>query len=223
MTVDGVKYDYMENTKLGNYFKSVHYADEQIGLLIEELEKENMLDDTVIVIYGDHDARISKSEWDRFYNYDYRTNDVKSSSDETYINIDYYFYELNKKVPFIIWSNNEKFKTSLSGEITTVGGMVDVGPTIMNLLGIHNKYSLGNDLLNKENNIVVFPNGNFVTDKVYYSELKNEYKLLKDVPIEENYIENCKEYAKEILDVSNDIIVYNYFRKELSEERFEKE
>ena len=223
MTVDGVKYDYMENTKLGNYFKSVHYADEQIGLLIEELEKENMLDDTVIVIYGDHDARISKSEWDRFYNYDYRTNDVKSSSDETYINIDYYFYELNKKVPFIIWSNDEKFKTNLSGEITTVGGMVDVGPTIMNLLGIHNKYSLGNDLLNKENNIVVFPNGNFVTDKVYYSELKNEYKLLKDVPIEENYIENCKEYAKEILDVSNDIIVYNYFRKELSEERFEKE
>ena len=99
MTVDGVKYDYMENTKLGNYFKSVHYADEQIGLLIEELEKENMLDDTVIVIYGDHDARISKSEWDRFYNYDYRTNDVKSSSDETYINIDYYFYELNKSKP----------------------------------------------------------------------------------------------------------------------------
>ena len=47
--------------------------------------------------------------------------------------------------------------------------------------------------------------------------------LGKDVPIEENYIENCKEYAKEILDVSNDIIVYNYFRKELSEERFEKE
>ena len=78
-------------------------------------------------------------------------------------------------------------------------------------------------MLNKENNIVVFPNGNFVTDKVYYSELKNEYKLLKDVPIEENYIENCKEYAKEILDVSNDIIVYNYFRKELSEVRFEKE
>ena len=223
MTVDGVKYDYMENTKLGNYFKSAHYADEQIGLLIEELEKENMLDDTVIVIYGDHDARIEKSEWNRFYNYDYETNSVKSIYDEDYIDIDYYFYELNRKVPFIIWSNDEKFKTSLSGEISTVGGMIDVGPTIMNLLGIHNKYFLGNDLLNTKNNIVVFPNGNFVTDKVYYSELKNEYKLLKDVPIEENYIENCKIYTNEILDVSNDIIVYNYFRKELSEERFEKE
>ena len=35
-----------------------------------------------------------------------------------------------------------------------------------------------NRTFNKENNIVVFPNGNFVTDKVYYSELKNEYKLL---------------------------------------------
>ena len=45
----------------------------------------------------------------------------------------------------------------------------------------------------------------------------------KDVPIEENYIENCKTYTEKILDVSNDIIVYNYFRKELSEVRFEKE
>lgn len=223
MSVDGVRYDYMENTKLGNYFKSSHYADTQIGLLIEELKKENMLDNTVIIIYGDHDARIEKSEWNRFYNYDYKTSSIKSSDDESYVDIDYYFYEINKKVPFIIWSNDEKFKTTLSKEIKEVGGMIDVGPTIMNLLGIHNKYFLGNDLLNKENNIVVFPNGNFVTDKVYYSELKNEYKLLKDVPIEENYIENCKAYTEKILDVSNDIIVYNYFRKELSEVRFEKE
>lgn len=223
MSVDGVRYDYMENTKLGNYFKSSHYADAQIGLLIEELKKENMLDNTVIIIYGDHDARIEKSEWNRFYNYDYKTSSIKSSDDESYVDIDYYFYEINKKVPFIIWSNDEEFKTTLSKEIKEVGGMIDVGPTIMNLLGIHNKYFLGNDLLNKENNIVVFPNGNFVTDKVYYSELKNEYKLLKDVPIEENYIENCKTYTEKIIDVSNDIIVYNYFRKELSEVRFEKE
>lgn len=223
MSVDGVRYDYMENTKLGNYFKSSHYADAQIGLLIEELKKENMFDNTVIIIYGDHDARIEKSEWNRFYNYDYKTSSIKSSDDESYVDIDYYFYEINKKVPFIIWSNDEKFKTTLSKEIKEVGGMIDVGPTIMNLLGIHNKYFLGNDLLNKENNIVVFPNGNFVTDKVYYSELKNEYKLLKDVPIEENYIENCKTYTEKIIDVSNDIIVYNYFRKELSEVRFEKE
>lgn len=223
MIVDGVKYDYMENTKLGNYFKSVHYADQQIGLLIEELEKENMLDDTVIIIYGDHDARISKSEWNRFYNYDYETDSIRSADDEEYIDIDYYFYEINRKVPFIIWSNDEKFKTNLSQEITTVGGMIDVGPTIMNLLGIYNKYALGNDLLNEQDNIVVFPNGNFVTDIVYYNESKNEYKMLKDVPIGEKYIENCKNYAREVLDVSNDIIVYNYFEKELSEERFEKE
>ena len=78
-------------------------------------------------------------------------------------------------------------------------------------------------MLNEQDNIVVFPNGNFVTDIVYYNEAKNEYKMLKDVPIGEKYIENCKNYAKEVLDVSNDIIVYNYFEKELSEERFEKE
>jgi phosphoglycerol transferase MdoB-like AlkP superfamily enzyme len=66
MTVDGIKYPYMEDTKLGNYFKSVRYADEQIGLLIEELDKAGILDDTVIIIYGDHDARLPKSNWNRF-------------------------------------------------------------------------------------------------------------------------------------------------------------
>ena len=89
-TIDGVKYDYLEGTKLGNYMKSVHYADQQIGLLIELLDKEGLLDNTVIVIYGDHDARISKSEWNLMYNYNPETNSALSEDDPNYKNIDYY-------------------------------------------------------------------------------------------------------------------------------------
>ena len=63
-------------------------------------------------------------------------------------------------------------------------------------------------------NIVVFPNGNFITDKVYYNDSKNEYKLLEDVPIKEDYIKSCKEYTDEILDISNSIVVYDYFNKD---------
>lgn len=51
---------YMEGTSMGNYLKSVHYADAAIGEFIAGLETEGLLKDTVIVIYGDHDARLPK-------------------------------------------------------------------------------------------------------------------------------------------------------------------
>ena len=38
--------------------------------IIDELDKNGVLDNTVIVIYGDHDAKLKKSEFKRFYNYD---------------------------------------------------------------------------------------------------------------------------------------------------------
>ena len=52
-------------------------------------------------------------------------------------------------------------------------GMYDVQPTISNMLGFYNKYSLGHDIFEiKDNNIVVFPNGNWLTNKVYYNSQK---------------------------------------------------
>ena len=63
---------YMEGTTLGRYFKSVHYADEAIGEFVNELDSEGLLDNTVLVIYGDHDAKIAKKEYKYFYNYDFK-------------------------------------------------------------------------------------------------------------------------------------------------------
>ena len=37
-TSEDVVYPYMEGTKLGNYIKSVHYADYALGIFFEELE-----------------------------------------------------------------------------------------------------------------------------------------------------------------------------------------
>lgn len=223
MNVDGVTYPYLENTKLGNYLKSVHYADEQIGLLINLLREANLLDNTVIVLYGDHDARIAKSEWNKLYNYDYTTDGIKDKSDESYIELDSYWYDINRRVPFIIWSSDESFKQNYAKEVTSVTGMIDVLPTLGNMLGFYDKYALGKDMINGDDNIVVFPNGNFVTNYVYYNDNKGEYKLLQDVPLDEDYITKYKAYSEKILKVSNDIIVYNYFKKELSTEKYEGE
>ena len=215
MTVNGIKYPYLEGTKLGNYFKSVHYADKQIGLLIDELDKRGLLENTIIVIYGDHDARIASSEWKKLYNYDYENDDIIDEEDPNYVDIDYYWYEINRKVPFIIWSKDEDFKNNYSKEITTAMGMYDVMPTLGNMLGFYNEYALGNDIFEKEDNIVVFPNGNFLTNYVYYSDSKGKYQTLQNVPLDVDYIDKMKKNAKEIIDISNDIIIYDYFGNDI--------
>lgn len=218
---NGKSYPYLEGTKLGNYIVSAHYADKQIGYLIDSLEDNDLLDDTVIVLYGDHDARISTSNWNRYYNYDYKTNSILDENSSNYKNLDYYWQELNRKVPLIIWSNDSGFK-EYSTTIDTAMGMYDLAPTLSNMLGVSNKYYLGSDIMNMSDNVVPFPNGNFVTNYVYYNGNKNEYKLLTNKKVSKEYIRKNKEYTEEIIDISNDIIVYNYFgRDKESEERVE--
>ena len=89
-------------------------------------------------------------------------------------------------------------------------GMIDVLPTIGNMLGIKNEYALGHDIFEiKENNMVVFPNGNFLTDKVYYYNSKDEYRIFSMDTIDANYIDEKKKRSEQLLSISNDIIVYN--------------
>ena len=67
---------------------------------------------------------------------------------------------------------------------------------------------------NNENNIVVFPNGNWVTNKMYYNSQKAAYLPLSDDPISEEEISNNSEYANKLLDVSNDIIVFDLLNED---------
>ncbi len=200
---------YLENSKLGNYIKSSHYADAAIGEFISNLDEEGLLENTVLLIYGDHDARLLKNEYDRFYNYNPLTDSILDVNDPNYKEFDYYSYELNRKVPLIIWTKNTSFKK----EVKTVMGMVDVLPTLGNMFDIDNKYALGNDVFNTKDNIVVFQNGNWLTDKLYYNNQKEEYLPLEKEVINDDYIKINKEKAEEILNISNDFIVCDYIKK----------
>ena len=206
-----VTFDYLEGTKLGNYIKSAHYADMALGQFIDSLYTNNIMDNTVFVMYGDHDAKLSKNEFNRYYNYDFMTGEVKSEEDPTYIEYDYYANELNKNTPLIIWTKDKKIKK----EVNYYMGMIDVLPTLANMLGLEVNYALGHDIFEtKGNNIVPFPNGNFLTKKVYYNHSKEEYIPLTNEPIDETYIEECKEYTENIIELSNDIIVYDLIKND---------
>lgn len=207
-TTEEIEAPYLEGTKLGNYFKSVHYADAALGEFFQAMDEAGLLDNTVVILYGDHDARLPRSDYNLMNNYDPVTDSVKSKDDETYEEYDSFDYELDRKVPLLIWTKAGKVK----GKVDYTMGMYDVMPTIGNMLGFYNKYALGHDIFEtKENNIVVFPNGNWITDKMYYNSQKGEYKLLKDEIIDEDYISKNNEYAEKLLDVSNKAIVFDLF------------
>ena len=138
------------------------------------------------------------------------SDEILSSEDENYVNMDNYAYDLLKNTPLIIYTEDESIKM----QIDKVMGMYDVLPTVANLFGFKEKYSLGHDIFDNYEGRVVFPNGNVLTDSVYYSDLNDEYITFNNNPIDSDYINNLKEYANKALDVSNGIIVHDLIRKE---------
>lgn len=202
---------YLDDKTMGNYLRSVHYADEAIGEFVDNLDKEGLLDNTVLVIYGDHDARLDFSDYNYLYNYDAENDTLRREGDENYIPYNKYDYELDRKVPFIIWTKDKEFNL----EVDTPMGMMDVLPTLGNMLGIHSDYQMGTDIFNikDKDNTVVFIDGSFLTSKVYYNSPKGEMYTINNEVITEDYIKKRSEYASSIIEISNDIISYDLIRE----------
>ena len=209
--------DYINDTTLGNYFRSVHYADQSLEQLMNDLDNAGILENTVVVIYGDHDARISKKNYNILYNYDPYTKSVKVEGDEGFIDYTSCMYELDRKVPFIIWTKDHKYKEKNSN----VMGMIDVSPTLSNMFGVENNpYSLGHDVfsLGDDENTVVFTDGSYVTNKIFYDGQSGDIYSIDDSAVNEDYINSRAIYADTIIDVSNDIITYDLI-KEMNEKK----
>ena len=142
------------------------------------------------------------------------THEKRDSEDENYKEYDYYQYELGRRVPFIIWTKNMA-GTNINKTYHYTMGMYDVEPTLGNMFGFKNTYALGHDIFNvRDNNIVVFPNGNWVNNVVYYNSQKAEYLPLSEQPITEEEIASNTEYTNKLLDVSNNIIVFDLLNPE---------
>ena len=109
--------------------------------------------------------------------------------------------------------------SNLNFENKNVMGMYDVVPTLGNMLGFTNTYSLGHDIYNiKDKNLVIFPNGNWVNNKLYYNSQKASYLPLTEEPISEEEIISNTEYTNKLLDISNNIIVFDLLNKDKTKE-----
>ena len=208
--------NWLKDTEMGRYLISSHYADKALGKFIEDLEKEGLLDDTILVLYGDHQAKLPVKQFNLLYNYDPIKDDVREEDDPKFVKYDKYDNYINNKTPLIIYTGQTGIE--FSGKEESVMGMYDVLPTISNLFGTsYSKYALGNDFYSKNEKIVIFPNGNFITNNVYYNSTEDKFIALTNKAIDTEYIERLKRYTDERLSVSNALLVHNLIKVDLEQ------
>lgn len=197
-----------EGSFLGNYLKGIHYTDAQLGIFLENLEKDGYLDNSIVVIYGDHNA-ISKNYIQELYDFvgEKSPNDLK-------------WYEL-QKVPMMIHFPQDQNK----GVNHTYGGQIDLYPTLANLYNLPRKYMLGNDLLNVKEPKVTFRNGSFTDGRVFYISWTGEYYDIKtgEKITETEELKAKKQESSKDLQSSDELLNHNLIKKLESESKEEGE
>ncbi len=192
-----------KGTVYGNYLESINYVDTCFGLLIERLEKEKLLENSLIIVYGDHFG-IPKD------NVEYREDMLINGKLEQ---IDYN----HTNVPCII-----KVKGLEAMEIEEAKSQLDLKPTIAKMLGVKDSYSFGYNLFTKKDE-VHFVTGNYINRNLIYiasnnaiknyvtgETIKLEKKVNEVELLEHEKIKNSIELEKII---SETIVKTNYLEK----------
>lgn len=147
-----------EGTFVGDYIRAQNYADYALGLFIDDLKKNGVWDNSIIVTYGDHMGlpmysleRDDEELMQEIYGHEYSYKDM-----------------LN--IPLIISGPGITSPRVLE----QIGGQVDVLPTIANLAGasLESQIHFGQDLLNQDSNLIperyYLPTGSFLSDKALF-------------------------------------------------------
>ncbi len=199
---------HLEGTDIGNYLKSFHYADTALESFVTGMDEAGLLDNAVLVLYGDHHAKISKSDYAKVYNYNSEEDSYYTEEDDQYLAIDESFHKSLRKTPFIIWSKDEELNKTVSTPI----GMVDALPTLGNMLGIYNQYQLGTDIMSTDFNTVIFPDGSWLNNDSYYSAADSTIFALHDEVAEGKDLIYDNDFVADTLELSNNIIQSNLIR-----------
>lgn len=142
------------------YLQSVHYTDKVFGEFYDQLEKEGLLKNSALILYGDHEG---------IHKY-YPTTTLPSN---------------NYKLPVMIHIPGMKGFT-----VDKIGGQVDIMPTVAYLLGIdEKKYSssvMGRNLFGSSSGTVLLPTGK-ILGKVDNEDHLSVAQNIADMIIRGNY------------------------------------
>ncbi len=169
--------------------------DKAVGKLIQDLEATGKLEDTVIVISPDHyPYGLTLSELNELSNYE-RDNTFEKHH-----------------TPLLIWSGSMKEPV----KVEKVCSSLDVLPTVLNLFGVEydSRLLIGNDILsNNKEQIVIFSDRSFITDKGRYSAVQDKFMPNEGVEIPEGYVEQISEIIYQKFKMSTMILDNDYYRK----------
>jgi lipoteichoic acid synthase len=150
--------DNYKDTYVGNYFQSVRYTDEQIGLFIKQLKNLGIYDESVILIYGDHSGLHGAPV----------TDDDKILLKEV---LGHEYTMQDRFVIPVLFTAPGLFEGETYSHL---GGQIDLMPTLLNLLGIeHDSQMIGHNLFHYKKNLLgmryYLPGGSFISDKTFYT------------------------------------------------------
>lgn len=171
-----------ENEEVNNVRVLVKDTDEFFRILIERLEEDGLMDDTVIVAYTDHFA-YGVSDQNLL-------NELKGDT-------------LSYTVPAFIYAKNIK-PMKINKPMMTI----DWAPTLVNLFGLSRNGSyIGNDILDPTNNgFVYFETWAWMDENMMFNPSKDDATLY-----DLSYIEKQNKRVRESIGVNDAIVMGDYY------------
>lgn len=183
---------------LMNYVTTVMEFDEALGIMMEDLEQKGLLENTTVVLFGDHNSY-----------YQQLSNYVKNIED---YDTDNYFTDLYK-VPFMIYDSDLEHRV-----IDKFTCTADIVPTVLDLLGI-NIYSnmfYGNSVFSpKESVLYSRAYGVFIGEGVVGRSMNSI--LYKDKAVSNEYMRYFNEESSKLvtkIKYCDQLFYQNYFGEE---------
>ena len=176
---------------LRRYMSKLKTLDNALGILLEKLEAAGELDDTVIVMFGDH--------------YPYG---LKDTTINQVLDYDLDDYE-RERTPLVIY--NSEITAEVVDKYTSY---VNLTPTIANLFGIDYdpRLYMGSDVFDENYwNLVVFADGSWKNDSVYYNAATSEVTYYTDEQMSIEEIRNINQIITAKMQMSSLIIQNNYY------------
>lgn len=203
VNIDVGKY---KDTFFGNYLESVNYADYAFGIFIQELKNAGLYDDSVILIYGDHNGLTM---------YDQDMIDFLKQTDPDVTDIDI-------KLNYIRVASAIKIPGVKNIKIDKPTNKLDIKPTIDYICGFDNDnqdIGFGTNMFGDKdfvclNNEIIVTSDYYYDDKWYYIVNGEEVNLDNIIPEEKAKLDNYYNDMKTELELSNSIIVNNLLETE---------
>lgn len=178
---------------LKRYMSKLKVFDDAIGTLIAGLEREGVLDDTVIVLYADHyPYGLSNNTLNKYFDYNVKENN-----------------EIDR-TPFIIYNN--KLTPTTFNQYTSY---MNILPTIANLFDLEYDPRLysGYDILSKDYpNRVIFADGSWQDDIAFYNATTGKISYYSDETYDVEFIKKVNEDINTNIKMANMAITSDYFK-----------